>query len=224
MLSKLMQRWGQEYAADHGGHGPVDLIWLKSYEWEWKHDNIVEIESHEPDLEKFGEACELFASEEIEQALNIWFELAEHGSARSMYEIGLCYQYGGSVSIDPIEAQKWFERAFAKGSQAALLRCAWAAASRQDYSACEEILKVGVDQDWAPAIFWLAWYKVKQSTDKASYQTILPLLRKAAKRGHPAANFFLTNFMVRGKFGVACIPLGFLRALGFGVASASSSN
>lgn len=221
MWSKLRQRWDQKFASDHGGHSLVDLVLYKSYEWEWIHSNQDSLEEYEPDLSRIDVAGELYNSGNILESLQIYFELAGKGSIWSMYEIGQYYEYGRGVSIDSTEAEKWFKMAFANGSQPGMLRCAHAAASRQDFTACEDILKVGVDQDWAPAIFWLAWYKLAQSTDKATYQAILPSLRKAANYGHPAAKLYLGNFMVRGKFGVLWIPLGLLNAVRFGMANAS---
>ncbi len=127
-----------------------------------------------------------------------------------MIEIASCYEFGRGVLRDEAEADQWYFRAFEGGSQFAMLKCAKAAASRQDFALCEEILKVGVDQDWPPAVFWLAWYRHRQSGSRATYRAIRPLLEKAAKRGHPAARMILGNLMVRGKFGVFRVPQGFI--------------
>jgi hypothetical protein len=91
-----------------------------------------------------------------------------------------------------------------------MLKCAKAATSRNDHAACEAILQVGVDQDWAPAIFWQAWYRHRRSDSKETYQAILPMLKTAAGRGHPAARMVLAGCMVRGKFGLFRVPIGFL--------------
>jgi TPR repeat protein len=222
MMSKLMQRWDKDFASKHGGNTLLDLIWYRSYEWDFYNSNTDLLENREPDLNRFHMAGDLYDAGKISEALAMFIELAEQGSIWSMYEIGQCYEYGRGVSIDPIEAEKWFKRAFAGGSQVAMLRCAKASASRQDYSTCEKILQVGVDQDWAPAIFWQAWYRLMQSTNGATYRAILPALRTAARRGHPAAKFFLANYVVRGKFGLFRMPLGFLSAIVGGLSMASS--
>lgn len=217
MLAKTMQRWGEEFAADNDGHSLMNLIWYRSYEWDEKEASNHETEDCEYDFDRLCQAVDFYNSNDIPNAIEIWLDLAEKGSALSMLELGRCYEFGRGVTLDRVEAEKWYEKAFQKGSQSAMLKCADAAASRNEFSSCEAILQGGIDQDWTPAIFWMAWYRHKRSADSATYRSIFPMLRKAAGRGHPAANFFLTNYMVRGKFGIVWIPLGFLRAIRFGV-------
>jgi hypothetical protein len=57
-----------------------------------------------------------------------------------------------------------------------MLHCARFAALRRDFTACEAILGVGVQQHWVPAIFWLSWYRLKQSESLATYRAIRPML------------------------------------------------
>jgi TPR repeat protein len=139
--------------------------------------------------------------------------MAKQGSVWAMIEIGRCYQYGRGVLRDEDEAELWYERAFVGGSQVAMLKCADAAAARRDYKATVQILQVGVADGWIPAIFWLAWYRHKQSPTKQTYTEIFPMLKLAARRGHPAARMTLVNFMARGKFGMIRKPVGVMLAI-----------
>jgi TPR repeat protein len=130
-----------------------------------------------------------------------------------MLEVAMCYEYGDCVAYDSAVAELWYKRAFDGGSQVAMLKCANFALWRKDFEPCEEILAIGVEQDWPAAIFFLAWCRHKQSDSRDTYRKIRPLLVKAARRGHPGADFMLTHFMVNGKFGGLEIPLGMLRAV-----------
>ena len=212
IFSKIMKRWGEDYAAHHDGLDPLSVTWNQSHAWDQAHTNESKLFAREPDMERFRQAFELAEASEFESALDIWRDLAANGSAGSMVEIGACYETGCVVAQDTIEAEQWYYRAFLGGSQSAMLRYAAAAAARRDFKLCEEILEVGVRQDWTPAIFWQAWYRHRQSENSVTYQTILPALQKAARRGHPAARMILSTFMVQGKFGILRIPLGFLLA------------
>jgi TPR repeat protein len=114
-----------------------------------------------------------------------------------MIEIACCYEFWRGVSRNKAEAEVWYRRASASGSQLAMLKCAKAAASRHEFGRCEGMLQIGADRDWTPAIYWLAWYRHKQSNSSVTYGESLSLLRKAARRGHAAARMILAIFMVR---------------------------
>jgi TPR repeat protein len=200
-------------ARNHPGFDVWDWTWRRSDEWDRENANKNELEAREPDMDQVWQAIHLCEADKVSDALLIWRDLAEQGSVWSMIEIGRCYEFGRGVTRDPVEAEQWYHRASVGGSQLAMLQCAKAAASRQDFTRCEEILNSGLEQDGAPAIFWLAWYRYKQSGSRETYRNIRPLLERAAKRGHPAARMILGNFMVRGKFGLFRIPRGFKLAV-----------
>jgi hypothetical protein len=212
LLNKLTQHWLEEFVAGHDGRSPADFTWRRSTEWDRNHANSKELAEREADMDLVYKAFELAEAGDFSSALRLWTELAELGSVWSMVEVGRCHQFGRGVVRDPDGAEAWFRRAFAGGSQIAMLKCAGAAASRGDYAACEAILQVGVDKKWAPAIFWQAWYRHARSESPETYRAILPMLKTAAKSGHPAARMVLASCMVRGKFGVWRIPLGLLLA------------
>lgn len=217
-----MHRWQEEFAADHDGLSPMGVTLRRSSEWDREHANTAELSGREFDADRLWRAFDLYDGGDFSAAFQIWSELADQGSVWSMIELGRCYQNGRGVERDVAEAERWYKRAFAGGSQIAMLKCAQAAAWRQDYTACEAILQVGVNQDWTPAIFWLAWYRHKQSESRETYRSILPMLRKAAERGHPAARMYLASFMVRGRFGRLRVPLGMLLAVRTAVAEMGS--
>lgn len=217
-----MHRWLDEFAAENDGLLPLDVTWQKSAEWDKKHANSAELAERESDGDVIYRAIAYYDSGDFPAAFQIWSELAAQGSVWSMIELGRCFQHGCGVERDIAKADDWYKRAFAGGSQVAMLKCAKAAALRNDYTACEAILEIGVNQDWTPAIFWQAWYRHEQSESTETYRTILPMLRKAAERGHPAARMCLASFMLRGKFGLHRVPLGLLLAIRTAVTDVSN--
>lgn len=210
---KFLQRWGEEFVADHDGLNPWGWMWQVSDRWDRARANREELAAREFDVDQIRRANKLNRSENYAAAFQIWSELAERGSVWSMIEVGRSYEFGGGVPIDLAKAEDWYKRAFAGGSRIAMLKCAKFAASRGDYSSCDALLQVGVDQDWVSAIFWQAWYRHKNSESPETYRIIYPMLKDAAKREHPAARMILANFMLRGKFGVLKVPLGWLKYL-----------
>lgn len=74
---------------------------------------------------------------------------------------------------------------------------------------CERVLQDGVASDFIPAYFWLAQLRYQQPrTAKERREKILPLIKYAADKGHPAAKFLFARWMVRGEFGSRYIPRG----------------
>jgi TPR repeat protein len=212
-LSSFVRRRSLECAAAHPHLDPWGAAWARTDKWDRQHANRNELLRREADRDRLEQAYELHMSADSEAAFAIWHALAEQGSVWAMIELGRCYEDGDAVATDLDMAEAWYERAFAGGSQIAMLDYAKLAARRGDYATCEDVLRVGVEQNWAPALFWLAWYRIKQSKTKQTYRAIRPMLKNAAAQGHPGAMMVLANFMVRGKYGLLRRPVGFLRLL-----------
>ncbi len=73
---------------------------------------------------------------------------------------------------------------------------------------CQMILQDGVRLDFAPAYFWLGWLRYLQTKTPEMRNEVKPLLEHAAQQGHPAAKFFLSRWMARGKLGLRNVPRG----------------
>lgn len=209
----MIKRNNDEYMAVNPWIDPWNWVWEDTRKWDMANANWDEIDEHEPDIELIIQALDFSDSGNYSEAIPILCCLAEQGSARAMIELGEYYEFGYGVSINIDLAESWYRRASAGGSQYAMLECAHFAASRKDYSKCDVILQPGVDIGWASAAFWQAYYRYIQQDSKDTYRSILPLLRMADKCEHPGGQIYLTNFMVRGKFGLFRMPVGFLRAV-----------
>lgn len=207
ILCKLLRKIVCETCEAH-----QEQLWQRTRAWEGEHTNGGTVAAHEPDYERLLEILELHKSDPA-TALREWHDLAKQGSIWSMYYIGWAYEHGSGTGRDLTRAEEWYDRA--SGYQYALLCCARLAAARRDYAACEAILKIGVEQDWAPAEFRLGWYKLEQSRSRRTAREVRPLLERAAAHGHPMAQLLLAQLMAWGRFGLSDIPRGFRMIIGF---------
>lgn len=220
-LTDLIKRKSAECAASHPWIDPWGWAWEETPQWDIDHANWFQLDKQEPDPELLSRAFHLADAGAAEAAFQIFLELAQRGSGRAMVEIAVCHQYGSGVPVDLVEAENWYRQACAAGSQYAMIECARFAASRQDFLTCDAILQAGVNDSSASAAFWQAWYRHKFHPNKDSYRTIYPVLKLAAKSGHPGARVLFASLAIRGKFGILRIPFGVLSAMRLAAAETS---
>jgi TPR repeat protein len=134
--------------------------------------------------------------------------LAEAGSVWSIHQIAKHYDFGDGVEQDSCEAGVWYRRAIEAGSWMATVDYADYLARHEYHAECEEVLQDGVESEFVPAFFWLAWYRIKRSEASRTYREVRPLLQYASEQGHPAASFYFARHMSVGKFGFKEIPTG----------------
>jgi len=196
---------------------PWITVWRKTAEWDRTHTNNEALWASELDRDRLEMALELYRSDETAAAFEIWLDLAEGGSIWAMTEIGSCYESGTAVPQDLIAAERWFARAAAGGSLIAMIYRAKCAGYRKDYAAAVEVLEPGVNQGWLSALFWQTWYRQILSPTLKTYRSILPVLKKAKREGHPGATFLMANWMASGKFGWWLVPVGAVRLVLFAI-------
>jgi TPR repeat protein len=206
----------------HLPYNPEKRVWAMSKAWDSAQSNKGEILEREADRDGLMQAFDLSDSNP-RAAFQLWLDLAGRGSVWSMHEVAMYYSGRSGFAREPGEAEKWSRRGFEAGDQRALLQYVGIAMERGDFATAEAILQRGVDQDWAPALFWLAWYRHERSDTRETLRDIRPLLEGAALKGHPAAQMMLGRFLAHGKFGVREIPAGWkwLRRLASSVSAES---
>lgn len=212
-LSSFLRRFEAEFAEEHPGFQPIP--WESTRRWDLENSNWKDIDAKDPDDESIWEATDLLNAGEFEAAQKIWIDLADGGSVRSMIELGISYEFGSGVTQDPIQAEYWFDKARLGGSHYAALKCAEYAYSRRDFAVCESVLREAVEDGSASAKFWQSWYRHLLSNSRETCRSIYPLLKAAAKEGHPAGQAIFANFMLRGKFGRLRIPIGYILVVRF---------
>lgn len=151
-----------------------------------------------------------------EAAFQRVLSLAEQGSVAAMIGVGTGYLYGRLVKADSGLGEDWYRRAAERGSRYAQLHLGKALGRRGDFDACEAVFAIGVKQNWAPAQFWLAWYRLRRSRTRATYREVQPLLEQAAAQGSPTAKWVLGKHLCKGDFGIRHIPRGVRMMLALG--------
>jgi TPR repeat protein len=142
-------------------------------------------------------------------AFALLLDLAEQGSVWSMMQVALGYHAALGVPRDMARAEEWYRRASEGGSQRALLeyiRLLW---RRSDAARGEATLGGSAGDDWAPALYWRARFRLLRSkTPRRTLKEVRPLLERATELGSPAARRLLAAEMSLGRFGIREIPKG----------------
>jgi len=124
-----------------------------------------------------------------------------------MGKVGYLFYKGIGVARDAERAEYWYRRGYEAGSTRAMLDLGKVLAARGDIIGAEEVFSRGAADNWGPALFWLAWYRMKRRLGRGRDQT-LALLERAATKGSPAAKWILARSLSRGRFGIGGVPRG----------------
>lgn len=185
-------------------------FWKEADDWERAHSNEWELWSADSDRnrELNGQASELNESDP-DAAFRLRTEAADAGSVWAMEVVGWHYQTGTGVVADVETALEYYRRAIDAGSWMATIEYARLLARQGQHDECREVLEDGVQSDFVPAFFWLAWLRYKHSKSRKTAREIAPLLEYASSKGHPAAHALLCRLFLSGKLGLRKIPHGF---------------
>jgi TPR repeat protein len=201
-------KWARSWIgpqADSAG----DCLVEKSNIWERSHSNEAELWAREPDPDRLKNARAIEISDP-KASFRTYLDLAQNGSVGAMLSVAWHYGFGQGAAVerDFSLAAEWYIRAIAAESWMATRYYAQLLANYRYFADCEKVLNDGIEKNWPPAFFWMAWYRQKQSRSRKTYREIKPLLEYAAGQGHPQAQLWLARLMVTGKFGFSQIPHG----------------
>jgi TPR repeat protein len=144
-----------------------------------------------------------------DKAVEELLDLALTGSVVAMNVVGERYYWGRGVAMDERLGETWFRKAFEGGSQRGLLNYGKALRWRGDLVLAEAVFRSGADQDWAPALYWLAVVLTTRSAGRQARREARLLLERAAAKGSLAAKWRLSRDMAHGRYGFLEIPRGF---------------
>jgi tetratricopeptide (TPR) repeat protein len=180
------------------------LAWLRAQE------NVREMWDREPEevQERIRYAYGLFASDPV-RYFQECLTLAESGSMWSANCLGAAFGLGVGTKRDLDQAEKWYRRAYEGGSDDALLQLGALYSRSRQYAKAAEVYRTGVERNWAPAMYRLAWVYSKCPGWRARRDEARTLLERAAVAGDISAKNFLAGLMARGRFGVRRVPDGF---------------
>jgi TPR repeat protein len=183
-----------------GGELPIQLNWQRTHKWDAEHGNGNEIKERDPNRTLLEAAIEQ-QYEGTQDMFPIWKNLADNGSVYAMNKVAWCYWTGTDVDKNVGEAESWYSAAMAGGSQWASLRLAELLAENGDLEGVKDVLGKPAASGWAPAMFWLAWHRLRSSQTASAYSDARLLLEGALEAGHPGAKWYLGRLMAQGKYG-----------------------
>jgi TPR repeat protein len=155
--------------------------------WDFKQTNDVELLEADPFRGEALRAAGLLETDP-KMAFGLLIGMAEGGSAWCMNHVAQCYSVGCGVPADDDKALEWRRRSFEAGSTRGLLNYGHELVRRGDLEEAVRVYRVGAEQDWAPALLWLANTRLRQlGVNKTSLAEVRPLLERAAQKGSPRA-------------------------------------
>jgi uncharacterized protein len=165
--------------------------------------------AEEPDPRRFEDAQRLLRSDP-NRAYSELRTLADRGSIMSMVYLGWAFAEGTGRAADFSQAEYWLKRAFDTGSLLGMFYLGSLYHRHGDLKKACEIWSGGVDKEYAPAIYWLAYIHMKDQGELRDMKKGRQLLEKAAALGHLYARASLGQYMLRGSDGL----FGRLKGLG----------
>lgn len=138
------------------------------------------------------------------EAFAQFLDQAESGSIWSMIQVGHAYATGEGVSIDRVQAEKWFLAAYAKGSDFGLLWASNLAFKRGDSDRAKSLLKEGITSGIPGAKLDLAWIERKLGHK----ENARILYEQAIASGDLLAEVYFAQARAQGHFGLSAIPAG----------------
>lgn len=206
MIRNKIKRWLAENWP-RSGEALDNAVWDHSYNWESWAGSEIDFWWDQPDSEQLMAVAKLSETDPV-AAFQGNSELTEKGCVHAIIWLGNSHRYGLGTEPNFDKAYDCYTLAIAKGSWIATRDMAGLLFNNGNFAECEELLEEGIECDFIPAYFWLAWYRIQRSNTKDTFRKARPLLEHAAAEGHPHAEKYLAALMLRGRFGVREIPSG----------------
>jgi TPR repeat protein len=208
IISRKIGKWLHSKMLRHPYYSEIyDAHWKNTNGWESWAANDVDYWWEKPETERLIAVVSLWDRNPV-AAFETYQELADEGSVHAMIWLGHCYDRGHGTEASFNKAYESYDRAMDTGSWIAALAMADLLFKHERFEECEAQLQEGVDHDFIPAFYWLAWYSMKRPNAPANYKDVEPLLKRAAEEGHPQARSYYADAMAFGQFGWRHIPKG----------------
>ncbi|CAN5275337.1 hypothetical protein BH11PSE2_BH11PSE2_13170 [soil metagenome] len=182
--------------------------WEKAWDYAQMNDDFVR--AADPYLDELAEAQALL-KDAPDHAISLIVDLARRGSVWSMLNLAGYYLHGEGTPVSFPDAEYWYRLAHEAGSDRGLLGYAWILHHRGAFDQEAEVYAVGVARDWGPALYRAAKHSLENARTLEERLALKPMLQRAADLGHPSAQLMLSRYMMRGRFGLRCVPAGIIR-------------
>jgi TPR repeat protein len=134
-------------------------------------------------------------------------ELAAQGSLMSMVYIGYAHQRGKGLKKDLAEAERWYRRAYEKGSLEGLRHLGIVLTEMERTDDAEAVFLEGVSKDYSPVMHRLAKIYLA-SHQPERWKKAIPVLERGTQLGHVFAKRTLAGLLLTGRLGLGQVPRG----------------
>jgi len=168
------------------------------------------METERETTEELKRASALFEEDRYEEAFEKYRGLAEKGTVTAQLLLGWLYQVGKGVQQNVAEAKKWYEKAAITQSPQAQFYLGNLFRTMGEYNQVLDWLERSAAQGYSPAIYLLGQlYYMGEGVD-LDKQKASEYFKRAAEKGHLFAQRNIAYDMIKGRHGMARIPLGVL--------------
>jgi uncharacterized protein len=158
----------------------------------------------------YRRAEKLFQEKNFSEAFRLYKQLAAEGDPDCQVFLGWMYYQGLGVERSVDDALRWFEGAARLGSKVAAFYCGKHALIGARYEEAFGWLHASAAQDYGPSLLWLGLAHIRGLGVRADCKRGVGYLQRAAATGNFPARRELAVLMIRGRLGIAKIPLGLL--------------
>ena len=185
-------------------------IWRLSHKWEEDQSNEWELwDAQSAEMKQACETAIALAASDAIASTEMLVSLADRGSSFAARRAGWLYENGSGVETSLGKAELYYTKAHNRGSSLAALDLARVLRRKTSTGKWESILDGAVQAGFAPASFWLGWYRYEGDRKNSVAREVAPLIESAALAGHPGARLTLALWMSRGYLGWLRILAGF---------------
>ena len=184
-------------------------LWRLSSKWEQYHSNEWDLWDAQPtELREGVERALSLTETDAAKSFAIMRRLADLGSPFAARRTGWSYEHGWGTAVNLGLAELYYYKAQMGGSWMATLSLADLLYKHRINGKWEPILEDGVRSDFIPASFWLGWYRYDRNPKRSVAREVAPLIKYAAKAGHPGARVTLMRWKCTGVFGLRAVADG----------------
>lgn len=160
------------------------------------------------DQSAYGNAKRLFAQQKFYEAFYVYKKLADDGDAQCKVFLGWMYSQGLGVERSKTKASECYRAAGMIGSAEGAFFYGKAELLAGNHNDGLEWLQRAAKQEYGPALLWLGLANIRGLGVAPDNKRGIEYLTRAARTGNFPARRELAMMMIRGKLGIARIPLG----------------
>jgi len=168
------------------------------------------METERETTEELKKASGLFEEERYEEAFEKYRVLAERGSVTAQLCLGWMYHAGKGCQKNLEEAQKWYEKAASIQSAQAQFYLGTLYRAKGEYKQAFEWLERSASQEYSPALYFLGQLYYVGEGVEVNREKAFEYFEQAAEKGHLLAQRNIAYEMIKGRYGIMRVPIGFL--------------